>query len=109
MKLSLLSLSVAMASATIANGGRAVNSGVTGVPLPQPEVLRSENGLLDTTLEVVVSRLDGPISFTRRSFNGQPTGYPSNTFTHLILHTFTHLCLQAHLACEAGGHTTYSC
>jgi len=44
------------------------------VELPEIEVRRSINGLLHTSLHVNVSRLLGPISWNRRSFEGKPTG-----------------------------------
>ena len=34
--------------------------------LPQPPTLSSSNGLLEATLNVVVSRLGGPIAFNRQ-------------------------------------------
>lgn len=52
----------------------AANNGGAGILLPQPEERRSVNGTLDTTLRVVVSHLNGPISFTRRSYEGAATG-----------------------------------
>lgn len=43
--------------------------------LKQPLVLKSNNGVLNVTLNVTVSRSEqGPFAFNRRSYNGQPTG-----------------------------------
>jgi FtsP/CotA-like multicopper oxidase with cupredoxin domain len=43
--------------------------------LPQPAVISSVDGVLDTTISVEVSRSTaGPFAFNRRSYNGQPTG-----------------------------------
>lgn len=52
----------------------ATNNGSPGVPLPRLNELKSGNGLLDTTLQVVVSRLNGPVAWNRRSYNGKPLG-----------------------------------
>jgi FtsP/CotA-like multicopper oxidase with cupredoxin domain len=46
-----------------------------GVELPEIENRSSSGtGLLATTLHVNISRLGGPIEWTRRSFEGAPTG-----------------------------------
>lgn len=47
---------------------------ISSTELPQPPVIPSANGTLETTLVVKVSRLGGPISFNRRSYNGMPVG-----------------------------------
>lgn len=42
--------------------------------LPDIEARSSKDGILRTTLHVNVSRLSGPIAWTRRSYEGSPTG-----------------------------------